>query len=432
MSNIELCKSNNTTQNTNSLLNKKRKRKAPNSTNGKKKQSRKKGKEYYTLYKDIDEQMTAAKRAYSFNDKTVLCNCDNPLESNFFSYFVKNFHKLGLQKLICTCYEKNGKGLKIEIDKNNFKTIFGDDFQSKKEEDKDAVIATFREREKGKRCYIEEMKDDGNCLGEESLKNLKESDIVVTNPPFGKIATQLISTITEAGKKFILICELHDILGHGNKDLYNSEKLDIDFGPNHRGPMYFNTPAEKNNTLAKIKSKHICGAKWINNINIKKYDYEEKKCSCKDRVRKILDTDHAYVIPENDNLKCMLEDLKTTYKNNENSICLVPSYMFCSNNYLFNKKNFNIIGVADEIKLINGEKNRTIPSMDRKDNSPKRPFLKTKKKCKRSDGKLFYFCDTYNVICKKKDDVDLEKIKQDDKTMNLTNVNKIKFVITKE
>ena len=139
----------------------------------------------------------------------------------------------------------------------------------------------------------------------------------------------------------------------------------------------------------------------------------------------LLDTDHAYVIPENDNLKCMLEDLKTTYKNDENSICLVPSYMFCSNNYLFNKKNFNIIGVADELKSTKGKKNRTIPLMDRRANSPKRPFLNTKKLGKRNDGELFYFGDPYNVICNKKDSVDLDKIKQEDKTMNLDNISKI-------
>ena len=128
----------------------------------------------------------------------------------------------------------------------------------------------------------------------------------------------------------------------------------------------------------------------------------------------------------------MLDDLKTTYNKDENSICLVPSHMFYSNNYLFNKKNFNIIGVADELKSTKGKKNRTIPLMDRRANSPKRPFLNTKKLGKRNDGELFYFGDPYNVICNKKDSVDLDKIKQEDKTMNLTNIKKIKFVTTKE
>lgn len=39
-----------------------------------------------------------------FKDKTVLCNCDDPFESNFFKYFVLNFNRLGLKKLIATCY----------------------------------------------------------------------------------------------------------------------------------------------------------------------------------------------------------------------------------------------------------------------------------------------------------------------------------------
>ena len=40
-----------------------------------------------------------------FAGKTVLCNCDDPRMSNFFYYFVLNFHYLGLKKLITTCYK---------------------------------------------------------------------------------------------------------------------------------------------------------------------------------------------------------------------------------------------------------------------------------------------------------------------------------------
>ncbi len=39
-----------------------------------------------------------------FKDKVVFCNCDDPFESNFFKYFVLNFNRLGLKKLIATCY----------------------------------------------------------------------------------------------------------------------------------------------------------------------------------------------------------------------------------------------------------------------------------------------------------------------------------------
>lgn len=58
--------------------------------------------EFYTQLKDIENEM----RHYRghFKGKTVFCNCDDPFESNFFKYFVLNFNRLGLKKLIATCY----------------------------------------------------------------------------------------------------------------------------------------------------------------------------------------------------------------------------------------------------------------------------------------------------------------------------------------
>ena len=58
--------------------------------------------EFYTQLGDIENEL----RHYEthFKDKVVFCNCDDPYESNFFRYFVLNFNRLGLKKLICTCY----------------------------------------------------------------------------------------------------------------------------------------------------------------------------------------------------------------------------------------------------------------------------------------------------------------------------------------
>lgn len=39
-----------------------------------------------------------------FKYKIVLCNCNDLFESNFFKYFVLNFNRLELKKLIATCY----------------------------------------------------------------------------------------------------------------------------------------------------------------------------------------------------------------------------------------------------------------------------------------------------------------------------------------
>ena len=58
--------------------------------------------EFYTQLTDIEKEMRYYRK--HFKDKTVLCNCDDPFESNFFKYFVLNFNRLGLKKLLATCY----------------------------------------------------------------------------------------------------------------------------------------------------------------------------------------------------------------------------------------------------------------------------------------------------------------------------------------
>ena len=58
--------------------------------------------EFYTQLTDIEREL----QHYwtHFLDKVVLCNCDDPYESNFFKYFAFRFNQLRLKKLICTCY----------------------------------------------------------------------------------------------------------------------------------------------------------------------------------------------------------------------------------------------------------------------------------------------------------------------------------------
>ena len=58
--------------------------------------------EFYTQLTTIEEELRHYRKY--FKDKVVLCNCDDPYESNFFKYFALNFNVLGLKKLITTCY----------------------------------------------------------------------------------------------------------------------------------------------------------------------------------------------------------------------------------------------------------------------------------------------------------------------------------------
>jgi hypothetical protein len=58
--------------------------------------------EFYTQLPDIERKLHHYRQ--HFWGKVVFCNCDDPFESNFFKYFVLNFNRLGLAKLVATCY----------------------------------------------------------------------------------------------------------------------------------------------------------------------------------------------------------------------------------------------------------------------------------------------------------------------------------------
>src|SRR5699024_1036621 len=67
---------------------------------------RAKNDEFYTQLTDIEKELRYYRK--HFKGKTVFCNCDDPFESNFFKYFALNFNRLGLKKLIATCYAGSG------------------------------------------------------------------------------------------------------------------------------------------------------------------------------------------------------------------------------------------------------------------------------------------------------------------------------------
>lgn len=62
-----------------------------------------KNNEFYTQLGDIEKEMFYYRE--HFRGKVVYCNCDDPTVSNFYRYFERQFHFLGLKKLIATCYK---------------------------------------------------------------------------------------------------------------------------------------------------------------------------------------------------------------------------------------------------------------------------------------------------------------------------------------
>ena len=152
--------------------------------------------EFYTQLSDIESELKHYEK--HFKDKVVFCNCDDPRNSNFFNYFAYNFEKLGLKKLITTCY------------KNQETDLFADQATEK------AVFLEYYGDKNGNKIPDAEeigiipLKGDGDFRSKESIDLLKQADIVVTNPPFS-LFREYVDQLVKYDKKFLIIGNINAI-----------------------------------------------------------------------------------------------------------------------------------------------------------------------------------------------------------------------------
>lgn len=146
--------------------------------------------EFYTQLSDIENEVMHYKD--HFKGKTVFCNCDDPMVSNFFVFFVRNFKEFGLKRLITTCYKSSQYDL----------------FSDHSEEH--AVMLDYRGGDdnnpdlKQIAAKAVPLKGDGDFRSRECIDLLKESDIVVTNPPFS-LFREYVAQLMKYEKKFLIL-----------------------------------------------------------------------------------------------------------------------------------------------------------------------------------------------------------------------------------
>lgn len=212
--------------------------------------------EFYTQLEDINNELRHYRE--HFRGKTVLCNCDDPRVSNFFTYFAYNFEFLGLKRLITTCY------------KNQDMDLFS---QNKSEQ---AVYLIYDGDKNGnnipdpEEIGIHPLKGDGDFRSKECIELLKQADIVVTNPPFS-LFREYVAQLIEHEKKFIII-------GHQNAVCYkeifplimqNRIWLGYGFkgGAGHFISKYEDTATAGDHRAGMIR---VSGVHWFTNLEIKK------------------------------------------------------------------------------------------------------------------------------------------------------------------
>jgi len=152
--------------------------------------------EYYTQLADIERELKYYKA--HFKGKVVYCNCDDPRISNFFHYFSYNFKKLGLKKLITTCYKSINPEL---FSKNDSERAIYSEYDGSKQ---GGNVPDINE------IGIIHLQNDGDFRSAESVELLNQADIVVTNPPFS-LFREYVAQLMEYDKKFIIIGNINAV-----------------------------------------------------------------------------------------------------------------------------------------------------------------------------------------------------------------------------
>ncbi len=234
--------------------------------------------EFYTQLTDIEKELTHY-RDY-FKNKTVYCNCDDPYESNFFKYFALNFNFLKLKKLIATCYSNS-------VIANTQLSLFNNDPQENKttsvphkiiiteipDLNHDGCIDLSDTRLVIEHCKgaLTRLKGNGDFNSSECIELLKESDIVVTNPPFSLFRI-FVSLLFKYDKKFIIIGNQNAITYKEIFPLIQNNKMWLGYGFKGGAAHFINTKYQDYATANDHKEGmiRVSGVVWFTNIEHKK------------------------------------------------------------------------------------------------------------------------------------------------------------------
>lgn len=245
--------------------------------------ARNKQDEFYTQLSLVENELKHYR--HHFKGKTVLCNCDDPYESNFFKYFAMNFNALGLKKLITTCYATSpvtGDEFQYYVDNGGQLSFISAENNSPVQMDNErkpykVEITSVTDENGDGRIDLSDveylmcnksntmtlLKGDGDFRSPECVELLKEADIVVTNPPFSLFRDYMALLISH-GKSFLIIGNLNAIKYKEILPLFMTDKVWLGCNSGH---YWFKVPDsyEEKKTDFKIDEN---GQKWRRMGNI--------------------------------------------------------------------------------------------------------------------------------------------------------------------
>lgn len=236
--------------------------------------------EFYTQFVDIENELVHYRDF--FRGKKVLCNCDDPYESNFFKYFALNFKFFGLKQLVATCYSGSPvSDTELQLFPNEspvsrttrvaHKIIMKEPLKSN--EDGSYNMNTVDHILKNSANVLTKLKGNGDFRSAEIVELLKDSDVVVTNPPFS-LFREYVAQLVEYNKKFIIIGNKNSVTTKEIYSLFMQNKIWLGITI-HSGGRWFRVPdsytLSKNSVIRKDGHKYvnIPAPRWFTNVDNK-------------------------------------------------------------------------------------------------------------------------------------------------------------------
>lgn len=162
--------------------------------------------EFYTRMVDIENELSNHKA--TFNNKIVYCNCDSYIDSNFVSFFLGHFHEYHLKKFVATSYNKDGLGEYFEMTPNGI--------------------------------TMHKLQGNGDFRSSECIEILKQSNIVVTNPPFS-LFNDFVRLMVSLNKHFLVVGPKNGISYKEIFPYFRDNKIWVGYTPISKN-MYYDIP----------------------------------------------------------------------------------------------------------------------------------------------------------------------------------------------
>ena len=212
--------------------------------------------EFYTQRSDIERELSHYESF--FEGKTVYLNCDDPVTSEFWQFFRRNFNAYKLKRLIATHYEPDNKNYAYFLDLSE-------------DTNGDGVVDWNDEP------VVTQLPCNGDFRSQACIDLLKQADVVVTNPPFS-LFREYVAQLIEYKKNFLIIGSQNAITYKEIFPLLRDNMLWLGY---YSGDMSFTVPDYykpratrywQDETGQKWRSMgNIC---WYTNIDIpKRHDF---------------------------------------------------------------------------------------------------------------------------------------------------------------